>query len=65
MLISRIGNHKPSVLCERVGVAFDGGHDPYRIVAREARDGRSLCGRHMTVGGRHGEKRQVPLRQAR
>ena len=38
-LISRIGNRKLSVLCERVGVAFDVGHDPYRIFAREAGDG--------------------------
>jgi len=47
MLISRIGNRKLSVLCERVGVAFDVGHDPYRIFAREAGDGHSLYGHHM------------------
>ena len=47
MLINRISNHKLSVLCERVGVAFDVGQDPYRIFAREAGDGRTQYGRHM------------------
>lgn len=47
MLFSRIDNRKLSVLCDRVGVAFDVGHDPYRIFAREAGDGMSLYGRHM------------------
>ena len=47
MIINRISNRKLSVLCERVGVAFDVGQDPFRIFAREAGDGRSQYGRHM------------------
>ena len=47
MIINRISNQKLSVLCERVGVAFDVGQDPFRIFAREAGDGRSQYGRHM------------------
>ena len=47
MLISRISNRKLSILCERVGVAFDVGQDPYRIFDREAGDGRTNHGRHM------------------
>jgi len=47
MFITRIGNRKLSVLCERVGVAFDVGQDPYRIFAREAGDGLTSYGRHM------------------
>lgn len=47
MLITRIGNRQLSVLCERVGVAFEVGQDPYRIFAREAGKGLSQYGRHM------------------
>ena len=47
MIINRISNRKLCVLCERVGVAFDVGQDPFRIFAREAGDGRSQYGRHM------------------
>lgn len=46
-MITRIGNRELGLLCERVGVAFDVGHDPFRIFEREARDGRSRHGRHM------------------
>jgi type II secretory pathway component PulF len=46
-MISRIGNRELGLLCERVGVAFDVGHDPFRIFEREAGDGRSRHGRHM------------------
>lgn len=46
-MITRIGNRDLSLLCERVGVAFDVGHDPFRIFDREAGDGRSRHGRHM------------------
>ena len=47
MMITRIGSHELGLLCERVGVAFDVGHDPFRIFEREAGDGRSRHGRHM------------------
>lgn len=47
MFITRISNHNLSTLCERVGVAFDVGHDPLRIFEREAGDGRTRYGRHM------------------
>jgi len=46
-MITRIGNRELGLLCERVGVAFDVGHDPFRIFEREAGDGRSQHGRHM------------------
>jgi type II secretory pathway component PulF len=46
-MITRIGNRELGLLCERVGVAFDVGHDPFRIFEREAKDGRSRHGRHM------------------
>lgn len=47
MLINRIDNRKLSVLCERVGVAFEVGHDPYRIFEREAGEGRDAYAQHM------------------
>jgi type II secretory pathway component PulF len=47
MFISRIGNRQLSVLCERVGVAFEVGQDPFRIFAREAGNGLTRYGRHM------------------
>jgi type II secretory pathway component PulF len=46
-VITRIGNRDLGLLCERVGVAFDVGHDPFRIFEREAGKGRSRHGRHM------------------
>ena len=46
-MITRIGNRDLGLLCERVGVAFDVGHDPFRIFEREAGKGRSRHGRHM------------------
>jgi type II secretory pathway component PulF len=46
-MIKRIGNRELGLLCERVGLAFDVGHDPFRIFEREAGDGRSRHGRHM------------------
>jgi type II secretory pathway component PulF len=46
-MITRIGNRDLGLLCERVGVAFDVGHDPFRIFEREAGDGRSRHGQHM------------------
>ncbi len=36
MYTTRIPNRTLSILCERVGVAFDVGQDPYRIFQREA-----------------------------
>jgi type II secretory pathway component PulF len=47
MFTTRIGNRELSVLCERVGVAFDVGHDPYRIFEREANGRSNLHGRQM------------------
>ncbi len=35
MLANRIGNRALSILCDRVGVAFDVGHDPHKIFKRE------------------------------
>jgi len=46
-MITRIGNRELGLLCERVGIAFDVGHDPFRIFEREAGDGRTRHGRHM------------------
>ncbi len=46
-MITRIGNRDLGLLCERVGVAFDVGHDPFRIFEREAADAGSRHGRHM------------------
>lgn len=46
-MITRIGNRELGLLCERIGVAFDVGHDPFRIFDRESGDGRSRHGRHM------------------
>lgn len=47
MLISRIDTAMLGVLCERVGVAFEVGHDPFKIFDREAGEGKSAYGRHM------------------
>jgi len=47
MLISRIENRKLGVLCERVGVAFEVGQDPYRIFEREAGTGKDVYGQRM------------------
>lgn len=47
MLISRIDDRKLSVLCERVGVSFEVGQDPYRIFEREAGDAHDAYGKHM------------------
>lgn len=47
MLISRIDDRKLSILCERVGVAFEVGQDPYRIFERESGGGKDTYGRHM------------------
>jgi type II secretory pathway component PulF len=46
-VITRISNRDLGLLCERVGVAFDVGHDPFRIFEREAGTARSQHGRHM------------------
>lgn len=46
-MITRIGTRKLGLLCDRIGLAFDVGHDPVRIFEREAQDGRSRHGRHM------------------
>lgn len=46
-MITRIGNRELGLLCERVGVAFDVGIDPFRIFDREAGSVRSQHGRHM------------------
>ncbi len=47
MLSSRIENQALSTLCERVGVAFEVGLDPYRVFDREAGGAHSLYGRKM------------------
>jgi len=47
MLISRIENRKLGVLCERVGVAFEVGQDPYRIFEREAGTAKDVYGQRM------------------
>lgn len=47
MLSSRIENQVLSTLCERVGVAFEVGLDPYRVFDREAGSAHSLYGRKM------------------
>lgn len=47
MLIDRIDNRTLSILCERVGVSFEVGQDPYRIFEREAGEARDAYGRHM------------------
>lgn len=36
MLVNRIDNRMLSVLCDRIGLAFDVGHNPYRAFKREA-----------------------------
>jgi type II secretory pathway component PulF len=47
MLSSRIENQTLSTLCERVGVAFEVGLDPYRVFDREASGSYSLYRRKM------------------
>lgn len=47
MLSSRIENQALSTLCERVGVAFEVGLDPYRVFDREANGAHTLYGRKM------------------
>ena len=47
MLISRIENRKLGVLCERVGVAFEVGQDPYRIFERESGTGSDAYSQRM------------------
>lgn len=47
MFITRIDNRKLAVLCDRVGVAFDVGQDPYRIFERESANGDSQYSRHL------------------
>jgi type II secretory pathway component PulF len=47
MLISRIDDRTLGVLCERIGVAFEVGHDPYRIFEREAGNEKDAYAGHM------------------
>jgi len=47
MFSTRIENQTLSTLCERVGVAFEVGLDPYRVFDREASHSRSLYSRKM------------------
>lgn len=47
MLSTRIENRSLSTLCERVGVAFEVGLDPHRVLEREAKNSRSMYGRRM------------------
>ncbi len=47
MLSTRIENQALSTLCERVGVAFEVGLDPYRVFDREASAAFTLYGRRM------------------
>jgi type II secretory pathway component PulF len=47
MFVSRIGNRELGTLCERVGIAFDVGHDPHRIFDRESVNGRGRHRGHM------------------
>lgn len=52
-MITRIGTRDLGLLCWRLGLAFDVGHDPVRIFEREAGDGRSRHARHMkSIAGR-------------
>ena len=53
MLSTRIENQSLSTLCERVGVAFEVGLDPYRVFDREAGTSSSQYGRRMRSVAEH------------
>jgi type II secretory pathway component PulF len=53
MLSTRIEHQMLSTLCERVGVAFEVGLDPYRVFDREAGGSSSLYGRKMRSVAEH------------
>lgn len=52
-MISRIGTRTLGLLCGRLALAFDVGHEPVRIFEREAGEGRSRHGRHMRSIAEH------------
>jgi type II secretory pathway component PulF len=49
MIANRITDRQLSILCERVGVAFDVGHDPHKIFKREADSGKIGYAKHMAT----------------
>ncbi len=53
---TRIANRTLSILCERVGVAFDVGQDPYRIFQREAATKKFGYASHMRSIAAHVER---------
>ncbi len=53
MIVSRIGHRQLGILCERVGIAFDVGHDPHRIFDRESGHGGSRHRGHMKSVAEH------------
>ena len=56
MYSTRIPNRTLSILCERVGVAFDVGQDPYRIFQREAATQKFGYANHMRSIAAHVER---------
>ncbi len=52
-MITRIRNRELGLLCGRLALAFDVGHDPVRIFEREAGEGRSRHGGHMRSIAEH------------
>jgi type II secretory pathway component PulF len=56
MYSTRITNRTLSILCERVGVAFDVGQDPYRIFQREAATQKLGYANHMRSIAAHVER---------
>ncbi len=56
MYTTRIPNRTLSILCERVGVAFDVGQDPYRIFQREAATQKFGYAGHMRSIASHVER---------
>jgi len=56
MYTTRIPNRTLSILCERVGVAFDVGQDPYRIFQREAGTQKFGYANHMRSIASHVER---------
>ena len=56
MYSTRIPNRTLSILCERIGVAFDVGQDPYRIFQREASTQNFGYANHMRSIAAHVER---------
>lgn len=53
MIANRINHQTLSVLCERVGIAFDVGLDPHRVFDRESKGRHSTYGRRMESVAEH------------